>query len=66
MSPQSVVGRQPTPNAIELRISSIRVVRIRVFGLREPSIHRLQTTEVLVPADIALRLDDARFPSPLV
>jgi len=44
----------------------IRVVRIRVFGLREPSIHRLQTTEVVVLADIALRVDDTRFPSRLV
>jgi hypothetical protein len=53
MSPQSVVGRQPTPDTIQLRIVMIRVVRIRIVGLREPSVHRMQTTEVLVPPDIA-------------
>ena len=33
----------------------IRVVRIRIVGLREPSVHRLQTTEVLVLPDVAPR-----------
>jgi rod shape-determining protein MreB and related proteins len=33
----------------------IRVVRIRIVGLREPSVHRLKTTEVLVLPDVAPR-----------
>src|ERR1019366_286718 len=53
MSPQSVFGRHPTPNPVELRISVIRVVGMWVFGLREPSVHRLQTTDVDLCADVA-------------